>query len=308
MRSSAEPRIDYQGIARVAADEEAREARVVNLSVGGAFVEVAAPATPGTEVDLELPLPDGAAPVRARGQVRWTTEPPSPGAPTGVGLRFLHVGPTDLGRIARLVQMRTREPTGSLRRKVRLRLPELTSPLRTIARDLTEEGAMLEADLPWLRLGAPVSMELSPRVVRDGQLSWLGIDVAPDGAARLRLAVRYAPRAPVAEDLVESAFFADTTSRSGAAAAVDAKAGDYESIMVERPAKPRRFALVLAAALGCALGASAPRVLARYPIPSWLRVLRWPLPAGLIADAPEPAPPLVVTGSPQRVIPPVSPP
>ncbi|MCC6648810.1 MAG: PilZ domain-containing protein [Polyangiaceae bacterium] len=59
---------------------EAHEARVVDLSFGGAFVEIAAPFAFGDEVTLSLELPElGRSELPAT--VRWTK-------PGGVGLQF----------------------------------------------------------------------------------------------------------------------------------------------------------------------------------------------------------------------------
>ena len=58
--------------------------------------------------------------------------------------------------------MQKREPTQFGKRDVRIHLPSLAAPLRASARDLTERGLMIEAELPWLRLGSQVTTELSP--------------------------------------------------------------------------------------------------------------------------------------------------
>ncbi len=59
---------------------EPTEARVVDLSFGGAFVELAAPLAFGDELTLSLVLPDVGR-VELPATVRWTK-------PSGVGVQF----------------------------------------------------------------------------------------------------------------------------------------------------------------------------------------------------------------------------
>jgi hypothetical protein len=48
---------------------------------------------------------------------------------------------------------------------------------------------MIEAELPWLRLGSQVTTELSSDRACDGRVQWIGLDVTRSGSARLRIFV-----------------------------------------------------------------------------------------------------------------------
>jgi len=166
------------------------EARSVNLSVGGVYVESERVLDPGAQVEMKVNLHDGGSPLEARGEVVWVKSQDE-SAKAGMALRFLALDEMSARRIARLVASRVREPTGMLKRKVRIKLAGLPAPLRAVARDLSEQGVMLEAELPWLKLGSAVTTEVTQGRERVGRLKWVGIDVAPSGAARLRISVDF---------------------------------------------------------------------------------------------------------------------
>ena len=63
--------------------------------------------------------------------------------------------------------------------------------MRATARDLSDRGVMIEAELPWLKLGSQVTTELSPERACDGRVQWIGLDVTRGGAARLRIFVDF---------------------------------------------------------------------------------------------------------------------
>src|SRR6185503_19095960 len=92
-------------------------------------------------------------------------------------------------RIGRVVAAGRREPSALFKRDVRIRLAALPAPLRAVARDQSEEGLILEAELPWLKLGSEISAELGPGQSRTGRVRWVGLDVTRAGAARLRILV-----------------------------------------------------------------------------------------------------------------------
>ena len=187
MRSTAAPRIDLDTAVTVEA-EEAFTGRVKNLSVGGIFVETVKVLPPGEQVGLMVEMRDGQGPLAAQGEVVWARTNQNNVGP-GMALRFLELDELSQRRIEKLVALNTREPTGMFRRDVRIRLPALPSPLRAVARDSTEAGIMLEAELPWLQLGAEVVTELSPTEARVGRVQWIGLDVTRSGSARLRIFV-----------------------------------------------------------------------------------------------------------------------
>ncbi|MGZ3442056.1 MAG: PilZ domain-containing protein [Polyangia bacterium] len=159
---------------------EGLRARAVNLSTGGIFIAADEPLDPGAQVHLKVNLRDGASPLDVDAQVLRSAE-------GGVALRFVALDDVARRRITRLVQKR--EPTQFGKRDVRIHLPSLSAPLRASARDLTERGVMIEAELPWLRLGSQVTTELSSDRACDGRVQWIGLDVTRSGSARLRIFV-----------------------------------------------------------------------------------------------------------------------
>jgi uncharacterized protein (TIGR02266 family) len=195
MRSTAAPRIQHDATVEFETVEEGEQhtGRSLNLSVGGVFVRSETILPAGAQIDLKVGLGDGGAPIDARGRVVWAREEAQPGneneQPQGMAVRFVGLSDVSMKRIQRLIASGRREPTGVNRREVRIKLPSLSAPLRAVARDQTEEGLMLEAELPWLRLGSQVTAELGPETVRYGLVSWVGLDVTRAGAARLRIAI-----------------------------------------------------------------------------------------------------------------------
>src|SRR6266542_3974909 len=177
MRSVHAPRVPHDATVELSSGSVAR---AINLSVGGIFVAAEAPLDPGAHIQLKVNLLDGRAPVAVEGEVVWRAD-------HGMALRFIGLEEAARLRIQQLVKKR--ENTIVARRDVRIHLPSLSAPLRASARDLSERGIMVEAELPWLRLGSPVTTELSPDRACDGRVQWIGLDVTRSGAARLRIFV-----------------------------------------------------------------------------------------------------------------------
>ena len=73
-----------------AADGSTVRAHTRNIGVGGAFVVTATPEAPGAAIVLTVHVPTASAPIRLRGEVRWTT-PATEAGPGGMGLRFDHL-------------------------------------------------------------------------------------------------------------------------------------------------------------------------------------------------------------------------
>ena len=227
--------------------------RAANLSVGGAFVAGVPPIPAGTPVSLDLELGDGEPPIAADAQVVWARETAQPEGPAGVALRFSRIAHDGLQRLTRLVSRRAEAAAGLLRRRVRVRLPGLESPLRAVARDVTAETVIVESEIGWLQLGSAVSTELSPSDVRNGRLRWVGVDVAPSGAARLRLGIDVSGRGLISETQEEAKFFAGEPVTPPPSLS---PSGAYDSLEIEIPRpRPRRMAAMLCGvALGCLVG------------------------------------------------------
>lgn len=177
MRSVNAPRVPHDATVEIG---QGHRGRAVNLSTGGIFVNADEPLDPGAQVHLKVNLRDGASPLDVEAEVLRRAD-------GGMALRFLELDDMAKRRIQRLVQKR--EPTQFGKRDVRIHLPSLSAPLRASARDLTERGVMIEAELPWLRLGSQVTTELSSDRACDGRVQWIGLDVTRSGSARLRIFV-----------------------------------------------------------------------------------------------------------------------
>ena len=177
MRSVNAPRVAHDATVEFG---EGHRARAVNLSTGGIFIAADESLDPGAQVHLKVNLRDGASPLDVEAQVLRRAD-------GGMALRFVELDDVGKRRIQRLVQKR--EPTQFGKRDVRIHLPSLSAPLRASARDLTERGVMIEAELPWLRLGSQVTTELSSDRACDGRVQWIGLDVTRSGSARLRIFV-----------------------------------------------------------------------------------------------------------------------
>jgi hypothetical protein len=177
MRSVNAPRVAHDATVEIG---EGHRARAINLSTGGIFIAADESLDPGAQVHLKVNLRDGASPLDVDAQVLRSVD-------GGMALRFVELDDVARRRITRLVQKR--EPTQFGKRDVRIHLPSLSAPLRASARDLTERGVMIEAELPWLRLGSQVTTELSSDRACDGRVQWIGLDVTRSGSARLRIFV-----------------------------------------------------------------------------------------------------------------------
>jgi hypothetical protein len=177
MRSVNAPRVPHDATVEIG---DGHRARAVNLSTGGIFVSADENLDPGAQVHLKVNLRDGASPLDVDAEVVRRAD-------RGLALRFVELDDVARRRIQRLVHKR--EPTQFGKRDVRIHLPSLAAPLRATARDLTERGVMIEAELPWLRLGSPVTTELSSDRACDGRVQWIGLDVTRSGSARLRIFV-----------------------------------------------------------------------------------------------------------------------
>jgi len=102
-----EPRVPAPGLAaRIYKGSIGRDAAVVDLSVGGAFLAGDKPLPEGSRVSLEIDL-DGGATLRLRALVRWARREDASGRDDlcfGMGVEFEDAGPEVAGRLRRFVQ------------------------------------------------------------------------------------------------------------------------------------------------------------------------------------------------------------
>jgi uncharacterized protein (TIGR02266 family) len=81
-----------------------------DISAGGVFVATQTPLAIGAEVELEFSLPDGGAPIRVGGVVRWLRERKgSAGPDPGMGIKFESLDGTSRARIETFVALRRSE-------------------------------------------------------------------------------------------------------------------------------------------------------------------------------------------------------
>jgi Tfp pilus assembly protein PilZ len=77
------------------------EALLRDMGVAGVFVATHRANAIGEWIELNIRLPDGGAPVRVIGEVRWTRKYRGEGAPEpGIGVQFRTISPQDGARIA----------------------------------------------------------------------------------------------------------------------------------------------------------------------------------------------------------------
>ncbi len=74
--------------------------RAMNLGEGGVCFLASLPEPAGTELELGIPIPDGRAPVRARGVVVGHADDDH----RAVSIRFTRISPRDRGRVAAYVR------------------------------------------------------------------------------------------------------------------------------------------------------------------------------------------------------------
>ncbi len=174
-----------------------KRAAIVNLSRGGVCARGLLPVGPGASdegalIRVALGFADGTPPVAADARVAWV-EPPRRAADEACtfGLCFVDLANEDKARIAAAVAAREDAPVApAASKEVRLRLDDGPT-LRAQADSIDETGAIIGAELPWLRLGAEAEGELDGARF-EGRIAWIGLDVTAAGVARLQLRLAFA--------------------------------------------------------------------------------------------------------------------
>jgi uncharacterized protein (TIGR02266 family) len=81
-----DPRYERQLDVEVVSEGKRQTSRTVNISLGGMFLDAAAPLDIGATVQLRFSLPTQPEPVEVAGDVRWVVK--RDGAHLGIGIRF----------------------------------------------------------------------------------------------------------------------------------------------------------------------------------------------------------------------------
>jgi uncharacterized protein (TIGR02266 family) len=80
--------------------------RILNLSLGGVFVEMDDPLNFGQELELEFSLPSVTRQIRCKGFVVWTTKtsPERAQGKKGIGVRLMDIGIADMRVLSEFIE------------------------------------------------------------------------------------------------------------------------------------------------------------------------------------------------------------
>lgn len=207
-------------------------AQAKDLSSGGMFLKVPLLIARGTELSLSFALPSGIALV-ARGVVLRAQD----SSPVGIAVRFSELlAVTDgsvpskderhalaLQAVADLVESYhlQREP-------VRLQIDRLATPLRATKQAEWDNVLAVDAELPFLRLGADVQIDGDGLA---GQIRWVSIKVCPNSRVpRLNIGIELDSaddRRPAASPLTREQGAPPPTSENVVQVAVGASSSAY---------------------------------------------------------------------------------
>jgi uncharacterized protein (TIGR02266 family) len=98
-----DPRYDRQLEVEVLFEGKRQTSQTRNLSLGGLYLESAAPLPIGTTVQLRFQLPTQPEPVEVAGDVRWVVKR-GPGDSSGIGIRFQGLRARDVWALNRYFQ------------------------------------------------------------------------------------------------------------------------------------------------------------------------------------------------------------
>lgn len=98
---------------RLPSGERVKQKQLFNISLGGLFIEMEEPLAFGSEVQLELEMPQQPHTIRCGGFVVWTTKTSPAKAPghSGMAVRLTNIGISEMRRIAEQVAVQL--PSGT---------------------------------------------------------------------------------------------------------------------------------------------------------------------------------------------------
>ena len=190
LRQNTAPRIFFdEPVAMVMQGSDViLRARALNLSSGGIYLCSREPLTEGSVAELLFYLPDG-QPIRASATVIRTVRPEVPSDPTGMALRFDALEPECAQLLELFVARRLEPATGE---PIRLRLGDVAFPITARTQAYFGNFVSVEAELPFLRLGSPVTVEALTEGQEGGAgaIRWVSVHVPPDsGIPRLNIGI-----------------------------------------------------------------------------------------------------------------------
>jgi hypothetical protein len=201
VRHDLMPRIffDEPVAIHVLGERQPRAGRALNLSLGGAFVRGDELLPEDTRLVIRFALPDGYI-VEAEARVVRHVPAADPLEPCGMALQFLGMTPECGERFERFLGARLEPAAGA---SVRLHLGDLGFPIRARTHSAWANVLSVDAELPFLRLGSPVSMPMgAPDDLLYGNIRWVSVHVPPDsGIPRINIGIEMGP----GEDALEFA-------------------------------------------------------------------------------------------------------
>jgi hypothetical protein len=208
IRHDQEQRVFFDGsVVLQPAGDEPRRGRALNLSRGGMFVCAEKHLLPSTELTVRFVLPDGAD-ITAGARVVRVINPRDELEPPGMALQFEIMTNDAVQRLDAFIRQRVKPGPGEA---LRIELGELGLPIRTQAHSSWDNVLSVEAELPFLRLGSPVSVPPQAGVGGDGKgaIRWVSVHVAPDtGVPRINIGIELDPE----EEADAEAFDPDGTT------------------------------------------------------------------------------------------------
>lgn len=205
IRHQAEPRIFFdQPVAIYVADRDRPlHGRALNLSRGGLFVRLDTLLPRTTPVAILFELPDGQL-VDAEATVVRLVRPESASEPTGMALCFGQLDPAVEERIEQFIMGRTRPAGGKV---VRLHLDGLGYPIKARTHSSWQNMLSVDAELPFLQLGSPVSLPQSDG--SNGNIRWVSVHIPPEsGVPRINIGIEMADGLE-AEDTIDLDYLDD---------------------------------------------------------------------------------------------------
>lgn len=205
IRRDQDPRIFFDESIELYAFGNRMLGRAVNLSLGGVFVQAPQLLPAATRLTVRMGLPDDEGlPIDARTTVVRQVCSRDSGEQPGMALRFDVLDSAALVRVERFIAHRIQPASGQ---SVRLRLGKLGFPITARAHSAWDNIVSVDAELPFLQLGTPVSVPVPARGddAADGQgsIRWVSVHVPPEtGIPRINIGIEVDAPTDVDEDCV----------------------------------------------------------------------------------------------------------
>lgn len=200
-RSEATPRLPVELEVDCATEQMDEPVTLTTQDVGegGIFLKTEFPMDPGVRFGCRFHI--GTEPLLAEGEVAWVRNgPPESDPPPGMGVRFVAVNPEDTERLHQFVlgiESESDGADGELPR-VSFLLHGLGEPLPGEFRAMSENGLAAVAELPFLRLGSTVQVNIDEPGREgpvSGRIAWLALEKDDDAdeneAPKIRLGIHF---------------------------------------------------------------------------------------------------------------------